>query len=83
MSTVISWTNQDNTPHTVTHGVSPDVDFNPVFQSGNFFKGQEFFNTFNHPNFDFPNRDFGTRNFGKIFTAQFSRQIQFGLKLVF
>ncbi len=43
----------------------------------------EFFNAFNHPNFDFPNRDFGTRNFGKIFTAQFSRQIQFGLKFIF
>ena len=43
----------------------------------------EFFNTFNHPNFNFPNRDFGSAKFGKIFTAQFSRQIQFGLKLLF
>jgi plastocyanin len=47
VGTVISWTNQDNAPHTVTHGVSPDVDFNPAFQSGTFTKGQEFFNTFN------------------------------------
>ena len=43
----------------------------------------EFFNTFNHPNFNFPNRDFGTSNFGVIATAQFSRQIQFGLKFIF
>ncbi len=47
VGTVISWTNQDSAPHTVTHGVSPDVDSNPAFQSGNFTKGQEFFTTFN------------------------------------
>lgn len=47
VGTVITWTNQDNAPHTVTHGVSPDVDSNPAFQSGTFTKGQEFFSTFN------------------------------------
>ncbi len=43
---VVTWTNQDNAPHTVTHGTSPDADSNPDFQSGNFTKGQSFFHTF-------------------------------------
>ena len=43
----------------------------------------EFFNLFNTPNFDIPNRFAFTSNFGRIFSAGFSRQIQFGLKLAF
>jgi hypothetical protein len=51
----------------------------------------EFFNLFNHPNFNLPDRVFipgadGRNinpNFGVITTAKNSRQIQFGLKLIF
>ena len=43
----------------------------------------EFFNLFNTPNFDVPNRFAFTPNFGRVFSAGFSRQIQFGLKLTF
>ena len=43
----------------------------------------ETFNLFNHPNFDVPNRIAFTPNFGRIFSADASRQIQFGLKLEF
>jgi outer membrane receptor protein involved in Fe transport len=43
----------------------------------------ETFNLFNHTNFDLPNREFGTATFGQIFSANNSRQIQFGLKLHF
>jgi len=42
------------------------------------------FNIFNHPNFDVPGRIAFSPNFGRIFaTAEPSRQMQFGLKLVF
>lgn len=42
------------------------------------------FNVFNHPNFDVPGRIAFSPNFGRIFsTAGPSRQMQFGLKLVF
>ncbi len=41
----------------------------------------DFFNIFNHPNFDIPNRFFGSSTFGRIQSAQFPRQIQFGLHL--
>ena len=43
----------------------------------------EFFNFANHPNFEFPNRDANSQQFGKIFSARFSRQIQFGLKFIY
>ena len=43
----------------------------------------EFFNLFNHPNLDIPVRIFGSPSFGQISTANFSRQIQFGLKYQF
>lgn len=43
----------------------------------------EFFNVANHPNFDMPNHDVLSPQFGRIFSAQFSRQIQFGLKFIF
>lgn len=43
----------------------------------------EFFNLFNHPNFDPPGTTFGTSTFGRIGSAGDSRQIQFGLKLLF
>jgi hypothetical protein len=43
----------------------------------------EAFNVFNTPNFDTPNRFAFTQNFGKIFSANSSRQIQFGIKLAF
>ena len=44
----------------------------------------EFFNIFNNVNFDYPNASFGTAQFGTIrATSEPSRQIQFGLKLVF
>jgi len=43
----------------------------------------EVFNIFNHPNFDFPNSDLSSPRFGQIFSAEFSRQIQLGLKFVY
>lgn len=51
----------------------------------------EFFNIFNHPNFDLPDRNFvpgpggvnANPNFGVVTSAKNSRQIQFGLKLIF
>lgn len=43
----------------------------------------EFFNLFNHPNFDPPGTTFGTPTFGVVSSAGDSRQIQFGLKLLF
>jgi plastocyanin len=42
----VTWTNQDNAPHTVSHGLSPDVDSSPEFQSGNFSKDGTFSHTF-------------------------------------
>ena len=50
----------------------------------------EFFDLFNHPNFGQPNRTLGNATFGQINSTRFptgdsgsSRQIQFGLKLMF
>lgn len=44
----------------------------------------EFFNVANHPNFDQPNRSVNSPQFGKIFaTNGFSRQIQFGIKVLY
>jgi hypothetical protein len=43
----------------------------------------EVFNLFNHPNLDIPVRIFGSPSFGQITTANFSRQIQFGIKYQF
>jgi Carboxypeptidase regulatory-like domain len=43
----------------------------------------EIFNLLNHPNLGLPVRILGSPSFGQIVTANFSRQIQFGLKYVF
>ena len=43
----------------------------------------EIFNLFNRTNFDTPNRTFGTANFGRVFSAGPSRQMQFGVRVVF
>lgn len=43
----------------------------------------EFFNFFNHPSFQYPNRIVNNAQFGKIFGANTSRQIQFGLRYSF
>jgi hypothetical protein len=44
----------------------------------------EIFNLANHPQFAMPNRSANSQQFGKIFeTSQFSRQIQFALKILF
>jgi len=43
----------------------------------------EFFNLFNHTNFDIPTVNWDSAAFGRIFTAGFSRQIQFALKYIF
>ncbi|MBI4471803.1 MAG: TonB-dependent receptor, partial [Acidobacteria bacterium] len=43
----------------------------------------EVFNLANHPNLDLPERFVDARTAGNIFTAQFSRQIQLGLKFIF
>lgn len=43
----------------------------------------EFFNAFNMPNFQSPNIFFGTPGFGQISAAGNSREIQFGIKLLF
>lgn len=42
----VTWTNQDNAPHTVSHGVSPDVEGSPEFQSGIFSQNGIFSHTF-------------------------------------
>jgi hypothetical protein len=64
-----------------------DVSFQRNFKAGEGrhveFRWQVF-NIFNHPNFDVPGRIAFSPNFGRIFaTAEPSRQMQFGLKLVF
>ena len=46
------------------------------------FRG-EFFNAFNHPNFGNPNASLGTGGFGSISSSGASREIQFGLKVLF
>jgi hypothetical protein len=44
----------------------------------------EFLNIFNNVNFDYPNASYGTAQFGTIRgTSEPSRQIQFGIKLIF
>lgn len=43
----------------------------------------EFFNAFNHANFDLPDSFLGSSTFGRINSAQNSRLIQFGLKLIY
>jgi len=43
----------------------------------------EFFNVLNHPNFDQPNLQYDSLAFGTIATAEASRQLQGGIKLVF
>ena len=55
----------------------------PLGENGNLEFRAEVFNLFNTPHFDVPHRFAFTPNFGRIFTAGFSRQIQFGLKLAF
>lgn len=42
----ITWTNVQNTAHTVTHIVSTDGDGSPQFQSGNFGEDGTFSHTF-------------------------------------
>ena len=42
----VTWTNLDSAPHTVSHGLSPDVEASPLFQSGNFGKDGTFTHTF-------------------------------------
>jgi hypothetical protein len=43
----------------------------------------EIFNLANHANFDLPNNIIDSPDFGRIFSAQPSRQIQFGVKYIF
>jgi hypothetical protein len=43
----------------------------------------EFFNALNTPNFHSPNIFFGTPGFGQIGSARNSRELQFGIKLLF
>jgi hypothetical protein len=43
----------------------------------------EFFNLFNHTNFSNPNTNLNSGTFGRITGAGASREIQFGLKLIF
>jgi outer membrane receptor protein involved in Fe transport len=43
----------------------------------------EFFNLFNQTNLDFPTLQWDSASFGRIFSAGFSRQIQFALKYIF
>ena len=63
------------------------IDFS-LFKNTSFAEGRlvqfraEFFNIANHPNFDNPIRTLGP-TFGQIQSAGVSRQIQFGLRLVF
>ncbi|MCH7907904.1 MAG: hypothetical protein IIB26_10795 [Chloroflexi bacterium] len=42
----VTWTNLDNAPHTVSHGLSPDVEASPQFRSGTFNKDGTFTHTF-------------------------------------
>ena len=43
----------------------------------------EVFNLFNHANFGFPGGSFGTPTFGQLTSANESRKMQFGMKIVF
>ncbi len=43
----------------------------------------EVFNLLNHPNLHLPERQIDSQTAGKIFAAEFSRQIQFGLKVIY
>ena len=43
----------------------------------------EFFNFFNTPNFAQPNVFFGSPGFGRVLSARDSRELQFGVKLLF
>ncbi len=44
----------------------------------------EFFNATNHPNFAIPDRQLRSASFGTVSaTTNLSRQIQFGMKIVF
>lgn len=47
LGSTVKWTNQDNAPHTVSHGLSPDVEATPQFRSETFSKGGTFTHTFN------------------------------------
>ncbi len=65
-----------------------DVDFSVVKQTAITERQRlefraEIFNLLNHPNLGLPVRIFGSPSFGQIVTANFSRQIQFGLKYLF
>ena len=56
---------------------------NPIGEKKNVQFRVEIFNLPNHPNLDLPNRDFDSGLAGRIFSAQASRQIQLGLKIVY
>jgi hypothetical protein len=43
----------------------------------------EIFNLLNHPNLHLPERQIDSQTAGKVFAAEFSRQIQFGLKIIY
>jgi hypothetical protein len=56
---------------------------NPFGENKNFQFRAEIFNILNHPNLNLPVRSIDSSTAGGIFTAQASRQIQFGMKIIY
>jgi hypothetical protein len=74
--------------NTMTAPGTQDSDFSlmknsPIGEKKNIQFRAEVFNILNHPNFDMPKNDFLSAQFGQIFSAEFSRQIQLGLKVIY